>query len=684
MPDSYGGVVDSNGVLWKATSVGKFAETPEPGVTTIWEAMTTAAKAHGDKPACGAREVIKREMEAVGEKSLEKLTLGPYSWLTYAEFFARIEAFGSALVAQTGLKAGDPMVIFAESQRDWMVAAYGAWRHGIRVVTIYATLGEDGAQYGISQTEATVVVADSKLAKMLVSIAGKCKKLKHIVTLSLAKVDVPAGITVTSMDEMVAKASASPLLPADPPKPNDTAIVMYTSGTTGVPKGVMISHANVVSLIAGTMSKGSVLMNDITPLNKTDVYLAYLPLAHIMELAVEIALYYLGLSIGYGTPHTLTPTSVKMKQTPPPQQGDAMALQPTVMVFAPAVLDKVYSGIKAKVAAGSALKQNLFGWALSSASQNYDKGTIGASWFLDKIVFSSVQALLGGKVRIMLAGSAPLSADVQRFVQGCFNAPMRQGYGLTETCAATTLPRMIDNQPNQVGPPQESACIRLKDWDEGNYRNIDKDDPKIGMRRGEVLIGGPAVCQGYFISPSKPDHETVKKNKEDFVMIDGQRYFCSGDIGQITKEGNLQIIDRKKDLVKLQMGEYVALSKVENTLKNSKYTVVPLVYAESTKSYCIALLCPAPPALRALGKELGVESEDMGVLCANDKVVAAVLKDLQAQCTAKNLASFEIPTKLILVADEWTPENELLTSTMKTKRKPITEKHAAEIKAIYK
>merc|ERR1719487_485560 len=202
--------------------------------------------------------------------------------------------------------------------------------------------------------------------------------------------------------------------------------------------------------------------------------------------------------------------------------------------------------------------------------------------------------LLGGKVEVMLTGSAPLSADVQMFMQSVFGCPVRQGYGLTETCAASCITLGEDNSPSCVGPPQESACFRLRDWEEGGY-----------LAR---------------------DPEIVKKNEEDFVVIEGIRYFCTGDIGQFTPTGNLMIIDRKKDLVKLQMGEYVALSKVENVLKNCKYTQLPMVYASSTMSYCIALICPNVPKLTELGASLGA-SGDLAALCTNKAVVDAVTKE---------------------------------------------------------
>jgi len=232
-----------------------------------------------------------------------------------------------------------------------------------------------------------------------------------------------------------------------------------------------------------------------------------------------------------------------------------------------------------------------------------------------------------------------------------------------------------------VGPPQECACIKLRDWDEGNYRYSDKDDKAIGMARGEVLIGGPTVAMGYLENPKMPDADVSKKNLEEFVVLDGIRYFCTGDIGQFTPEGNLQIIDRKKDLVKLQMGEYVALSKVENALKNSKFTALPMVVGKSTMDYVIALICPNLPALRALSPEYA--SLDMTTLCNNADVIKAVLEDAVAVCKKANLQKFEIPKKVVLIDDLWTPDNDMLTAVQKLKRKPIETKHKAQIDAVY-
>merc|ERR1711998_82063 len=214
------------------------------------------------------------------------------------------------------------------------------------------------------------------------------------------------------------------------------------------------------------------------------------------------------------------------------------------------------------------------------------------------------------------------------------------------------------------------------------------DNPEIGMRRGEVLIGGPTVCDGYLVDKDDPDPEIVAKNEEEFVTIGGIRYFCTGDVGQFTPTGNLMIIDRKKDLVKLQLGEYVALSKVENVLKACKYTQLPMVHATSDMSYCIALICPNVPKLEALAEELKLKPGkdgkfDLEKLCADKKVIDAVALEATNACKKGKLAKFEIPTKFILISELWTPDNDMLTAVNKLKRKQIVEKHKAEIDKVY-
>ena len=178
--------------------------------------------------------------------------------------------------------------------------------------------------------------------------------------------------------------------------------------------------------------------------------------------------------------------------------------------------------------------QKLFAAGIAAGEANFAKGIIGAPWFYNKIVFKKVQALLGGKLKFAGTGSAPLAPKAQMFVQTAFNCPVRQGYGLTETCGASCTQNACDNTSGVVGPPTASTVIKLKDWEEGMYKISDANRPDIGMPRGEVLIGGPMVCLGYLVDKDKPDAEVVKKNAEEFSTCSlGHRWFHTGDIRQI-------------------------------------------------------------------------------------------------------------------------------------------------------
>lgn len=571
-----------------------------------------------------------------------------------------------------------------------MQCAFGCWRQGLCVGTIYSTLGDDGALFGLNQSEAKVVIADGKLLKVLGHIAPKLLSVKHVITLSDdghmsegADMCRAAGLTVSHLADVEESGVKGELEPERLAEPGDTAVLMYTSGTTGNPKGVMLTHTNVCAMVAGAISPTGALGSNYLGPSKS--HLAYLPLAHIMELTVEISTLFAGGHVGYGSPGTVLATSPKMLQTTPPQEGDAEAFKPTLFLAAPVVLDKVVAGVRAKFRALPWILRCFVNMGLENGSAHWDKGGYGASNPLFAGFFKKkVAKALGGKVEFIGTGSAPLSAEVQKFVATIFACPVRQGYGLTETTAITCITHREDNSTRCVGPPTECACIRLRDWVEGGYLLDDVNNPDIGMHRGEILVGGPTLCAGYFESHAIPDPEVAAKNKEEFLVIDGVRFFCTGDIGQVLPNGNLAIIDRKKDLVKLQHGEYVALSKVENALKDSKYVALPMVYADSHKSFCIAVVCPQVPALQELAHQLQLPVDaSLSELCNNAAVKAGVLKDLQHACKKMKLARFETPERLVLIDDLWTPENGMLTAIQKLKRKPIYNKHKEQIETVY-
>lgn len=658
---------------------GPLRSEPFPNCDTVYAVFQYALKRNGSRRAVGTRVLHKVDTEKDKDgREVEKLHLGEYTWNTYQQLGSRVEDVAAGLVKFCDLKSKDKVIIYAETKAEWMVAAQSCFRQNAIVVTIYATLGEDGVSFGINQTRAPIIVCDNKLLKTVVKVLPQCPHLKFIVTIGDVDAALVAKIAqsrpeikVTKMDDLAKTGSASPVQP-QPPSANDTAVIMYTSGTTGNPKGVVIFHSNVCASMTG--------LRDASKFTNKDVYLAYLPLAHIMELAAESVMFALGCAVGYGSPQTLSDTGLKLAAG---SRGDAPTLKPTFMVFAPTVLDRVRQGVQAKVKAAKPIAQKLFGKALAAGARDFDKGLIGAPTLWNFLVFRKIQALLGGKIKLMISGSAPLSLETQKFIQTVFNCPVRQGYGLTETCSAATVGAFDDNTWS-AGRPLSSCKIKLVDWEEGNYLNADAANPDIRMPRGEVLIGGPCIAQGYYIDPESPDAELVAKNASDFSQAaDGTRYFHTGDVGQFTASGMLQIIDRKKDLVKLQMGEYVALSKVENALKLSPYVEQCMAYALSSKSTVVALVIPAEKAVMPWAEANGLGGKTFAQLCAEPTLNAEIMTSIKAAGKSGRLAGFEVPVAIALLSELWTPENDMVTAAMKMKRQNIVAANKAAIDKIY-
>lgn len=691
------GVFDEKGVLWNARSVGKFVSVPDNGATTLFQLMTKAIEAGGEHPAAGNRPLIERTYEDFHGKQVEKREFADhYEWLTFTDYGKRMADFGAGLVAVAGMKPKERIMIYAETQLEWMLAAQAAFRQGLTVVTAYATLGEEGFFHSVMQTKAKCVITDAKLLAVLGSMFKKhgskmtkfCDKVIYIrdaptvpdetraaaVQESLDAL-AAAGLSVTTFEDVMVAGAESPI-DASPPSPEDCAVIMYTSGTTGMPKGVMLSHANVVACVSGL--KANLPHYSFRGVGK-ETYIAYLPLAHIIELVAEITVMSAGFRCGYGSPHTLTPAGIQLKAGR--CLGDAECLHPTMMVMVPAVVDKLYAGMHAKVRRAGKLAQLVFKWGLEAGDANFERGVIGAPWYYNQLAFKKVQKLLGGELKALITGSAPLSPAVQKLAQTAFNCPVRQAYGLTET-TASAIAEAGQSCTGIIGPPLVSTCIKLKDWPEGNYLKSDALMPEIGMPRGEILIGGPTICMGYLVGDDNPDKSVKEKNKTEFSTdADGTRWFHTGDIGQFLADGSLQVIDRKKDLVKLQQGEYVSLAKVENALQLSPLVEQAACVARSTESYCVALVCPQRARLKELAASMDIKGEH-AKLCANPQVAAKVAQELQEVCKDK-LARFEIPQKVALCAEPWSAENAMLTAALKLKRVPIIAKHKVLVDALF-
>lgn len=641
------------------------------GVTTIPELFEHSCKKYPNKPLFGTRKLISRENEKSHDgRTFEKFHLGDYEWLSYVQAFDTICNFASGLV-QLGHKREERVAIFADTQAQWQIALQGCFRRNLTVVTIYASLGEEALCHSLNETEVATVICGHKELKKLIDISGHLDTVKRVICINeegisndISLVQKATSWTVSSFVE-VEKLGKENLVEANMPLSADIAVIMYTSGSTGLPKGVMMSHGNVLATVAAVMT--------IVPgLGSKDVYLAYLPLAHILELAAESVMIAAGASIGYGSPLTLTDTSNKIKKG---TKGDASVLGPTLMTAVPAILDRIRDGVRKNVNAKGGVAKKLFdiGYSRRLAAIN---GSWFGAWGLEKLlwdflVFSKVRAVLGGDVRFLLSGGAPLSGDTQRFINICLGAPIGQGYGLTETCAGGTFSEYDDPSVGRVGPPLPCSFVKLIDWPEGGYLTTDSPMP-----RGEIVIGGPNVTAGYF--------KNEEKTKEVYKVDErGMRWFYTGDIGCFHPDGCLEIIDRKKDIVKLQHGEYVSLGKVEAALIVSPYVENIMLHADPFHSYCVALVTVAPHALESWAQKQRIAFNNLSDLCQQEEAVKEVYASLVKTAKESRLEKFEIPSRIKLLSEPWTPESGLVTAALKLKREALRKAFTEELSKLY-
>ena len=635
------------------------------GVRTTWEAMENNMKTgKGNINFVGYRKKI-------AKNTFEK----KYTWLTYEYIYNTCINFakGVELLKLCPLFhskiSGDFkfLGIYAKNRIEWIVAYLGSHANNATVVTIYDTLGEKAMEYIFWQTELeTILIEACNLANIAKLIKEKkTNKLKNlIVTDSEDEPEIlqeikTLGINVYTFDEIIEKGKTEGKdIELSPAKPESICTICYTSGTTGNPKGAMVSHEALESTIDCMDHTGFEYFKD-------DIYLSFLPYAHIMETLIFALIMTHGRTFALysGNPRNLV--------------EDAQICRPTIMTSVPRVFQRIHTEIKKNLAKESKLTQNIFNMALNKKIKDFKENGIITNPFLDTIVFRKIRNILGGRMRFMLVGAAPIDPELMNFLQCAFSCKIVEGYGQTEDCAGVLISSQYDRVCQHLGGPGYNSEIKLVDIEDLDYRSTDVD-PSTGIShpRGELCVRGPLLFKGYL-----DDQENTDK------AIDKDGWLHTGDVAMVlTEHGNaIRVIDRVKNIFKLQQGEYVAPEKIENALMDSPYVEQIFVYGDSLQNYLVAIIVPNKSHVIDFLKNKGINcnNDNCKDYFENEELKKDILKNFETIGEKSDFKGFEIIKKIYLSPEPFTVENDLCTPTLKIRRHVAKKYFADKLKELY-
>ncbi|KAF7203979.1 long-chain-fatty-acid--CoA ligase 5 [Nothobranchius furzeri] len=577
----------------------------------------------------------------------------PYQWLKYKQVSDRAEFLGSGLLHK-GLKPNtDSFVgIFAQNRPEWIIGELACYTYSMVAVPLYDTLGPEALVFIIDRADISIVLCDDqKKAETLLQNRekGHTSVLKAIVIMDafspeLVERGATCGVDVMSLQDIEALGKRHLQKPV-PPKPEDLSIVCFTSGTTGNPKGAMLTHENVVADAAGVLKT---FEPSVIP-SMDDVHISFLPLAHMFERIVQTVVYSFGAKVGF--------FQGDIRLLP----DDMKTLQPTIFPVVPRLLNRVYD--KVQSGATSSFQKWLLNFAVERKYAEVKDGIIRKNSIWDKLIFHKVQDSLGGRVRIMVTGAAPISPSVLDFLRAALGCQIFEAYGQTECAAACTITMPGDATAGHVGVPLPCNFLKLVDVEEMNYFASNGE--------GEVCIKGTNVFKGYLKDPEKTAE-----------ALDKDGWLHTGDIGKWLPSGVLKIIDRKKNIFKLAQGEYIAPEKIENVYIRCGLVAQVFVHGDSLQSCLIAIVVPDADVLPGFAKILGIQGS-FEELCKNTKIKTAIISDMIKLGKEAGLKSFEQVKDVHLHPEQFTIENGLLTPTLKAKRAELKVLFQPQIDQLY-
>jgi long-chain acyl-CoA synthetase len=530
-----------------------------------------------------------------------------------------------------GVRKGDRVAILSENRPEWTITDFAALALGVVTVPVYATQTAEQTAFLLNDSGARVIAVSTQHQLEKVLTIQPRTAIERILVMDA--IDTAHAVP---MQELMRQGPAE----SDPEfdararsiGPDDLATIIYTSGTTGISKGAMLTHGNMASNVACSMEAFGFG-------TKEEVSVSFLPLSHVTARHVDFALLYRGVVLAYCS--DLAQLAKVLTE-----------VQPDIFIGVPRVYEKIREQVIVKTAGFP--RNAVYRWALSVGRAHRAEILAGTrprafSWKLaDRLVFSKVRAGMGGKAEEFISGGAPLGRELAEWYAD-IGIPIDEGYGLTETSPVIALNKPDAHKLGTVGKPLANVEVRMAE-------------------DGEILVRGPSVFQSYWKRPEETQQ----------AFVDG--WFKTGDIGSLDAEGFLSVTDRKKDLIKTSGGKFIAPQPIENALKHNPLIAEAAILGEKRK-FCAVLIAPNFSPLEAWARASQLSFVSREELVAHSRVrelYEGMVADLN-----RDLAQFEKLKKVLLIAEEFSADNGLLTASMKLRRRAVEERYRERIEEMY-
>lgn len=591
------------------------------------------------------------------EKDWQFFEMSDIQYITFQQFWSNIEAIGKGM-AELGIKPGQNVALYEETRWEWITTVMGLWSQNMTSATVYSNLGYDGLLYALKEAQCSAIVCNgSNVKKLLELMQNEASTIGEFTIIYLdsipADVDAGAHRVISWVDVLKMGQNSQLPEPQITSDPDQQVLIMYTSGTVAEPKGV------IHSIGALTQAKYflSNRLRELLGKEEDERYISYLPSAHIFEFICELIFLTSDTLLCFGSPRTLTDVSCR-------PCGDITAYQPFFLIGVPRIFETIKKAIEAKLPAPGTLKRKVFDLAYERRRDALLQGKDTPYW--NEKVFQLPRKMMGSRLKAFCSGGAPLADTTQEWIIVVLGVQIAQGYGLTETVCNAAVQRTGELKC-VAGQLLRGVEMCLLDTDE--YKHTDKPNP-----RGEMLLRGNCTFKGYY----KQDDVTKA------AMLPGG-WFRTGDVAEVSeKDKQIYIIGRVKALAKNQLGEYIAMEQLECIYGQHPVSIPNgvCVLVHSQRTYIAAMMLTDEDKTMKWAKMNNIAGTWPSIL-DDAAFLEAMVKSLQEIALKANRKPFEFVKSVRVLKDEWTPENGIMTASMKLRRSQIDRQYATTIAELF-